>query len=437
MNIINAADFGASSGSDSTTAIQKAIDTAEQSGGKVVVPEGVYYIRTLNLRGVTLELEKCAVLTAVPEPDAYDELPIIHNELGTVNPVLYSIGSDGLNVCGQGTIDLNARGYFEEERNIPDYGVTFTPDEVAESTKKYKKRSTQPIFLKDCTNILWEGVTVKDAPCWTFSFNQCRYIRILNINIQNDLTIPNDDGIHFCGCSDVFIHGCYISAGDDCIAFTGITDWETPCERIVVSDCIFESSSKAISIGYMHSIVRNVTITNCQVRNSNRALAIMSSAHTGLVENVIVSDCLLDARAHAGNWWGNGEPIVIVAVYHDNPGNRFPIPKREFAVNVRNVIFSNLICTAENVVGLVGVPEGNIENVRMDGIIYQRKPQKYMYLKGVGFIDCAPAPESPTVADFDHTWLYASGVRGLSLSGNTIENWKGNVLGTEIHDARS
>ena len=110
MNIINAADFGASSGSDSTTAIQKAIDTAEQSGGKVVVPEGVYYIRTLNLRGVTLELEKCAVLTAVPEPDAYDELPIIHNELGTVNPVLYSIGSDGLHVCGQGTIDLNARG---------------------------------------------------------------------------------------------------------------------------------------------------------------------------------------------------------------------------------------------------------------------------------------------------------------------------------------
>ena len=187
----------------------------------------------------------------------------------------------------------------------------------------------------------------------------------------------------------------------------------------------------------MHSIVRNVTITNCQVRNSNRALAIMSSAHTGLVENVIVSDCLLDARAHAGNWWGNGEPIVIVAVYHDNPGNRFPIPKREFAVNVRNVIFSNLICTAENVVGLVGVPEGNIENVRMDGIIYQRKPQKYMYLKGVGFIDCAPAPESPTVADFDHTWFYASGVRGLSLSGNTIENWKGNVLGTEIHDVRS
>ena len=99
MNIINVANFGAFPGSDSTIAIQKAIDTAEQSDGKVVIPEGVYYIRTLNLRGVTLELEKCAVLAAVPEPDAYDELPIIHNEMGTINPVLYSIGSDGLHVC--------------------------------------------------------------------------------------------------------------------------------------------------------------------------------------------------------------------------------------------------------------------------------------------------------------------------------------------------
>lgn len=179
----------------------------------------------------------------------------------------------------------------------------------------------------------------------------------------------------------------------------------------------------------------NMTITNCQVRNSNRALAIMSSAHTGLVENVIVSNCLLDARAHAGNWWGNGEPIVIVALYHDNPGNRFPISKRDFGVNVRNVIFSNLVCTAENAVGLVGAPGGNIENVRMDGILYQRKPEKYMHLKGVGLIDCAPAKESPTVSDFDHTWLYASGVRRMSLSDNMIGNWNGNILGTETRDA--
>ena len=106
------------------------------------------------------------------------------------------------------------------------------------------------------------------------------------------------------------MRGCNISAGDDCIAISCITNWDKPCEDVVIADCILRSSSKAIVVGYMHSIVRNVNISNCVILDSNRSLCIMSSTD-GIVENVTASNLRLDTRCRAGNWWGNGEAVCI------------------------------------------------------------------------------------------------------------------------------
>ncbi len=414
-------EFGAVAGEVVTQALQRAIDEACKENGVVVVPEGRFIITSVDLKNVTLMLEKGAVLQASGNVEDYTSLPIEHNEMPKINPILYSVDAEGIYVMGQGTIDLNARGYFLQERDIPPYGCEFTEEERQECTKKYADRSHQPIFFQNCKNIRFEGVTIEDAPSWTFSFNNCERIWMTDLQILNDPCIPNNDGIHLCGCKDVFIRCCYITAGDDCIALSGITDWEIPCERIVISDCILESSSKAIVLGYMHSIVRNVTITNCQIRNSNRGLTIMCSEQTGLVENVSVSNCLVDTRAHAGNWWGNGEPICVFALYHNNTGYKHPIPERNIKVNIRNVSFSNIVCHGENVAAIVG-NQGNIENISLSSITYVRKPERFMHLKGVGKIDCSPAENSPVVEELESTWLYVKGVKNLMLTGNVVES---------------
>lgn len=55
-------------------------------------------------------------------------------------------------------------------------------------------------------------------------------MKALGLTIDTNLNIPNDDGIHLCGCDGIIISDCQISSGDDCIEMSGITDWEFPYE---------------------------------------------------------------------------------------------------------------------------------------------------------------------------------------------------------------
>jgi hypothetical protein len=154
----------------------------------------------------------------------------------------------------------------------------------------------------------------------------------------------------------------------------------------------------------MHSIVRDVVVTNCVIYESNRAFAIMASSGTGLVENVTVSNMRLDTQIRAGNWWGNGEPICIMAVkhhlYRDNP------PARHFPVNMRNIQFNNIICSGENAIGIIG-ENNNMENIRLDNICFTLKDSENLPLKGC-MIDIAPGEQTAVMPDDNKPyWLFA------------------------------
>jgi hypothetical protein len=201
--------------------------------------------------------------------------------------------------------------------------------------------------------------------------------------------------MHFTGCQDILVSGCHITAGDDCVALTSITDWNVPCENAVISDCVFQSASKAISIGYMHSIVRNVLIENVIVKKSNRALVMMCHPHTGLVENVKVTNCILEGRSYGGNWWGNGEAVVIMVTPHHIPSYREPQPVPRFETGVKNVTFSGIVCLSERPVGIVA-SEPVIKNVLLKELVIEIVPEERPSLKG-NVIDLAPGPENYTI----------------------------------------
>ncbi len=109
-----------------------------------------------------------------------------------------------------------------------------------------------------------------------------------------------------------------------------------------------------VVVGYVYSIVRNVLMSNCIIRESNRGLCLMAHDECSLVENVRVSNCSFDTQIRAGNWWGNGEPILLMAV----PQNKW-IPAEQRArhvtdASIRNVRISGVTCTGENAMGVVG-----------------------------------------------------------------------------------
>ncbi len=415
-NLFCITDFGAREGILCTGAIQSAFDAASQAGGTVLVPKGIYRTGSVNMGSASLYLEKGAVLLGSGDPKDYPPNGFVHNEMHDTTSLLYAMHARGITVCGEGTIDLNGSAFYDfEDRIIPEYYPEISGEQRRECTMTFAFRPSQPLFFYDCQDVTFRDVSIFNAPCWTLSFHDCENIRVTDVTIRNDRSIPNNDGIHLCSCRRAFIRGCNIEAGDDCVALSGITDWDKPCEEVVISDCIFRSTSKAIVLGYIHSIVRNVTISNVIIRDSQRGLCIMASTDTGLVENVTVSNLQAETRVRAGNWWGNGEPICIFSLFHHFASYLNSERARNWPVNICNIRLSNIICEGENVIGIVGTG-ANVRDITVDGLTFLRKPSKNAYLKGVNTVDVSPSTEKVCAPeDTPDYWLCAKGVQNVTF----------------------
>lgn len=384
--------------SDITVALQERIDALSDSGGGTIeVPAGLFHVKPIQLRSdITLVLAAGARLVASPRREDYFPIGYNHNEMGDVHSAFFAMDAANITIRGEGQIDLSGEAFYrmESPEALPSVGPEVTQVYLDEAPRRYDWRVNQPMFFHQCERIRIDGIRIVNAPCWTMSYNFCRDIKVTNLTIENSLIIPNNDGMHFTGSRDIMISGCLITAGDDCVALSSITDWSRPCENVVISNCVFKSASKAISVGYMHSIVRNVLIENVVVLQSNRAYVTMCHPGTGLVENVRVSNCILEGRSYGGNWWGNGEPIVIMATPHHIDWYRDPMPDRRFSTSVRCVSFSGVTCRGERPPAFVA-SEPITENIQMRGCIIEILPEEKPSLKG-NVIDLAPGP-----ANFD------------------------------------
>jgi len=376
------------------------IDHASANGGgEIVIPPGDYTFTPLRLRSnICLTISAGARLTASPNRADYFPVGYDHNEMGQVTSALYAIDAENVTLRGEGTIDLNGASFYhmDEPTDVHTVGPEITQAHLDEAPRSYDWRVNQPIFFLRCKRIKVDGLNIVNAPCWTFSFTACRTITVDHLNIDNSLILPNNDGMHFSASSDIVISNCHVIAGDDCVALSCITDFDSVCEDVVVSNCVFQSASKAISIGFKHSIVRNVLIDNVIVRKSNRAFVSMCHPGTGLVENVRVSNCILEGRAYGGNWWGNGESIVLMVSPQHLSHFRDPEPETRFDASMRNISFSNVTCRSPRPIGIVSTMEGGIRNVQLDNVVVEIIPDEMPSLKG-NVIDLAPGPKNLSI----------------------------------------
>ena len=424
----NIKDYGATQDALCTQAVQAALDAADAAKGTVLIPSGTWTTGTINIKGASLYLDKGACLKGSGNIDDYSYIDYIHSEMGPVLPLIYSMDEEDITISGEGCIDLNGDCFFDFDKpEVPESRVPFTAKQRSECTVTKTKRPNQPIFFNKCKHMTVKDIRIVNAPSWTMSFNLCTDIRVLDMTIDNSLVIPNCDGMHFCCSSKILVRGCNISAGDDCVALTAITDWDIPTERVTISDCIFRCCSKAISVGFMHSIVRDVTISNCVIMESNRALVVMSSPGTGLVENLLVNNMRLDTRVQAGNWWGNGEPVCVMGTSHDNPDYYVSPPADRFPVAARNLYFSNLVCSGENVLAVLG-EKGSVQNVRFENVSFELKDSENLALKG-RMVDIAPGEQTAVMPDDGVPyWLFAKESKHVSLRGVSLWPFHGEAL---------
>jgi len=265
-----------------TRQIQSAIDAVHAQGkGTVVLPKGTFVTGSLVIRsGVTLHLEKGAVLLGSTEPADYIKL-------NRWKALILADGETDIAVTGKGRIDGRGRELALRIDSLFHAGRIDSADyNFVERRPKYYLRPQLIEFVR-CQGIRIEDVSLQDAACWVLTCEQSRDIVIERVDIDSD-AYWNNDGIDLQDCVDVRVSDCRINSSDDGICIKSHS-YAHKSENIVVERCSVRSSASAIKFGTRsHGGFRNVTIRDIRVRDTYRSAVAIECVDGGILEDVLV-----------------------------------------------------------------------------------------------------------------------------------------------------
>lgn len=415
-----------------TEAFQTAIDDCSESGGgTVTVPSGTYTVGTVRLRSdVTLYLEAGAVVTPAKDESEYtDEF------IGPDNERVFFLAEDAENVTiagegefdGLGTefmrMDTPIQGHSNESASHP--LISNGPHEARQGdTYLSRTKGTDgwpvakpdfrpgPMFKFDnCTNVRVRDVTIRDMPAWTLSFHGTEEVDIRGVDIRNHLLIPNCDGISLGDTRNVHISDCTIQSCDDSITLGARPDEPTTCEGVVVTNCTLRSSACAIKFGSgTDDAIRDCLFQNVVVQESNRGLGIQHR-DSGVVENVLFTDIVVNSNMLPGPWWGKGEPIYVTSVPRDADTDLGAI---------RNVRFSNVVARSENGALVYGSEESDIQNVEFDNVRIELTGTEHADEVGGNF-DLQPSSAVTPIFANDIAGVHVENASEVTMRDVTVE----------------
>ncbi len=433
----NILDFGATNNQLSTTAIQKAVDVCfEAGGGTVIVPSGLYITGAIILKSnINLYLEQGAELRS---SENLDDFKVGNGRYG----MIFCQDASNVSITGKGIINALGTRFYETDKNhtvssslggIKEYDRLLTrqkenylPDGVffSDGPIKRKPRPGMTIVFFHCNQVTIKDITVKDTPVWAIRFSYCEDVLVDGISLQNNLMIPNSDGIHITVSRNVRIANCEIRAGDDAIIVTGFARIEdTPgfdskeqdkyihgnktiyAENIQVTNCHLQSRSSAIRIGYGQHPIRRIVFDNIIISESNRGIGIFAHDASD-IEELIFSNIIIETRLHNGIWWGNGEPIHLSGI------SRFA---GQPSGHIKNVQFNNITATGGQGILIYGDKDSHMEDLQFNNIQLRIVKGPETISKGGNFDLRPTALPEKQVFEHDIPGIFAQYVDNLAL----------------------
>jgi polygalacturonase len=324
--------FGAVNGgtTDSTEAIRKAIEACSKAGGgRVVVPAGTFLTGAIHLKSnVNLHVSAGATLKFSQNPKDY--LPLVFSrwegmELMNYSPFIYAFEQKNIAVTGTGTLDGQGdNAHWWPWKGQERYGWKKGDPDQKKARKSLEEMTERglpvaerifgeghylrPQFIQPyrCTNVLIEGVTIKNSPMWEINPVLCTNVSVRKVNIATHG--PNNDGCDPESCTDVLIEDCVFDTGDDCIAIKSGRNADgrrlnMPSQNIIIRNCTMKEGHGGITVGSeISGGVRNVFAENCRLDSPNldHALRVKNNRmRGGLLENLYFRNIQVGQVAHA------------------------------------------------------------------------------------------------------------------------------------------
>jgi polygalacturonase len=301
-------DYGARREADCTAALDRAVQACALTGGRVVVPAGLFLSGPVRLRSnVELHVGAEATLRFLVDPAAY---PIVRTrwqgiECFSYSPLIYAYDEVNVAVTGAGTLDGGAGfdNWWSDTKPVDDWNrlLQMVADDVPVGERVL---SFRPSFIQpySCRRVRIEDVRLVNAPMWVVHPVLSSDVVVRGITV--DSRGPNNDGCNPDSCRDVVISDCSFDTGDDCIALKSGRDADgrrvaKPCENIVIENCRFGTGHGAVTIGSETSGgIRNVIARDLHITGVDHALRIKTNSHRGgRIEHIDVRDTVVESAS--------------------------------------------------------------------------------------------------------------------------------------------
>ncbi len=425
---VSVADFGGVGDGHTlnTQAFADAIAAlSKKGGGRVVVPEGVWYTGPIVLKDhIELHVSQNAIVVFSNDKTLYPLVETTFEGLDTwrCQSPLSARGAKNVALTGKGVLDGNGDAWravkqdkltaSEWKKKVASGGIlskdkkTWYPSESymfgatsgadqnvstwAETREDFEKMHDflRPVMIAflNCKNVLIEDVTIQNSPCWNVHPALCENLTVNNITVRCPDYAQNGDGIDIESCRNVVVTNSNFDVGDDGICVKSGKDKAgrdrgIPCENVYVANCIVFHGHGGFVVGSeMSGGVKNVKVENCTFSGTDVGLRFKSTrGRGGVVENIwienIVMNNIMQEPLLFDLFYGGKSASEAIADGDEAEVTDMPlVPADETTPAFREIHIKNVWCRGANRAMLFnGLPEMNVERVTVeDTYIYAR-----------------------------------------------------------------
>lgn len=348
-------EFGAVA--DGVTVNTKSINAAilacaTNGGGVVLFSKGDYVTGTMDLQsGVMLEVAAGARILGSTNladyPDRIAKRPtVMDSNMDLRQSLIFAEGCERIGIRGKGVID--GRG---TKQNFP-------------GKQTVGKTPGRPFLIRvlDSRDIVIDGITLKDSPCWMQNYLNCENLIVQGITVENQANW-NNDGLDIDGCRNVIVRDCFLNSEDDAMCFKGAS--LKPTENVLVENCKFYSTCNALKFGTdTQGDFRNVLVRNCEVGGPSKEMKAITRrrASSGISWEIVDGGTLEDVLTHDVNIVRVDSPIFLRL---GDRGRVRPEMKRPGPGVMRRVVFENITGDSNGSRGsiITGIPTTSISDV--------------------------------------------------------------------------
>lgn len=227
-----------------TKQFQAVFDLCKETGGRVIVPQGKFYLSSVRMwSNTTLYLQAGAELYGSTDCESYEVFPIpegmeMRSDMELITQyygkswdtyrraMITAYGEKNVAIIGEATSVLDLQNCFDPN-----------------GEENY--RGPHIIFFSCCENVTFEGYTARHAGNFMHEANNCR-----NLTMRRVTCLGGSDGIHLHCTEGALIEHCVFRTGDDCIAGINVVG-------LTVRNCVLNTSCNLFRLGGVDVLIED------------------------------------------------------------------------------------------------------------------------------------------------------------------------------------